>query len=225
MPTPNTSVPGPGAEKSLGSISREMSSMADSYEDGPTGAEVSLETISINVKDTEDLYSVDLTPDPSFDGVQPHGMDEFSDADTMLCTELFENGELPKHIYDADCEITRQRYYGTNLYKGYSIFAPPYLWLMRNSIFCRSLIAPLVAQWAYYMAYENKTITEKSNIGERLLQTGMLVLPAFGILSNISKNRYYTRLLSALSFIITILPLFIYSYRFKKGKINGIINR
>ena len=217
-------VPSTGVEKTLGKIRQELesnstSAAAPKYNEGPfTTSQTSLKIASTQTTATTTYTNnngyVSQISGNNPDEVTPYSIDEFSgyQHNTVLCTELYNQGVMSKKLYAADCEITSKLYHGTLLYDGYIIFARYYLWILRN---CRKFSKKyghhIILAWAEYLAYINGTEPDKNTTGRNILYLGKMVLPIIGILSKISNNNVYTNILSIISFIITFPVLFIYS--------------
>jgi hypothetical protein len=130
---------------------------------------------------------------------------------TVLCTAVHELGYISDDVLKGDNLIYEKKFKDTYVYDGYLIFAKYYLYLLHNSNFWRPLIALMVSLWAKYMAYKMGTYHKSNFTGALLTLMGIICLWPIGLLSKISKNKYYRNTLSAFILGITIGPLCLYS--------------
>jgi hypothetical protein len=215
MPVPTT-----GSPKSLGKIRQELESTntSDDYDNGPyTTDPTSLEDASTG--NHVALNNLNLIGTPTLDDA-PYSMDEFSSYDQnstkVLCTELYNQGILSEELYKADCALCHQRYSQTLMHSGYLIFAYWPLWLLKNKKkFAKKYMHHILISWAKYMAYEYGTIEYKDRAGQILLYLGLIFSPILGLLSKLSKNTIYHKILSTMCFIISFIPLLGYSCTIK----------
>ena len=142
---------------------------------------------------------------------------------TVLCTAVHKLGYFDEEVLRGDNLIYEKWFKDSLAYDGYLIFAKYYLYLLNNSNFSRPLIALMVTRWAKYMAYKMGTYHKSNFTGALLTWMGILHLWPFGLLSKISKNKYYRNVLSAILLGITIGPLCLYSSILSKitGENNG----
>ncbi len=89
-----------------------------------------------------------------------------SGGGTIICSELHEQGYMPKEIWEADEEwgrmIARK---DPDIIRGYRYWAAPVVRLMQRSERATKIIAWLTKPWAYQMAYEVGAVERGSFLG------------------------------------------------------------
>ncbi|MCT4654227.1 MAG: hypothetical protein N4A65_00295 [Cohaesibacter sp.] len=94
------------------------------------------------------------------------GSSSSSGGGTIICSELYRQGYMPKEIWDADEEwgrmIARR---DPDIIRGYRYWAAPVVRLMQRSRRATKLIAWLTRPWAYQMAFEVGAVPKGSALG------------------------------------------------------------
>ncbi|WP_156503102.1 hypothetical protein PJ900_12245 [Tistrella mobilis] len=74
-------------------------------------------------------------------------------ASRVICTELYRQGYIPRHIYAANVAHYR-KYARPEAARAYHAWGVPYVRLMRRSKLATAIARPIFTTWAYQMAYE-----------------------------------------------------------------------
>lgn len=88
----------------------------------------------------------------------------------VICTELFEQGRLPLHIYKADTAFGHTVH--PAIHAGYLLWAQYVVKLMRRSSAFTDFVELFARPWAHHMAYKMGVETEDSVLGRALMTVG-----------------------------------------------------
>mgnify|MGYP001610481001 CR=1 FL=1 len=89
---------------------------------------------------------------------------------TAICTVVWEKGDLPLYIYNADCEYANTVPYDVRV--GYWTWAVPLSKLMRRSRIVYLLIRPIARAWAYDMYQRTRNGARGPRMGRWLSDWG-----------------------------------------------------
>lgn len=121
-------------------------------------------------------------PDSSGGGHGPLG--------TVLCTLVYERGDLPERIYQADRAYGRL-HVTMDEFRGYHFWAKPLAGAAQSKPWLYKLVRPVARAWAYQMAYQMGE-APKANLAGMMLQK--LIQPVCGALGKaIRMGRVYQR--------------------------------
>lgn len=112
---------------------------------------------------------------------------EQSKSGKVLCSELYRQGKLPKHIYEADQRHARKINPFTVL--GYHLWAKPLVKVMKKSTILTTALKPFIKAWAYHMAYKEKVVKKDNKLGLVLEKTGMPICYCLGRLCFNKKSK------------------------------------
>ena len=103
------------------------------------------------------------------------------DGGSIICTELYRQGLLPKKIWVADMRYARDHTSETTK-RGYHFWARPCVRAMRRSKFWTRFWKPIAGGWAYHMAYKLGRHDRPNWMGRMVALT---LLPLSGTLGRI----------------------------------------
>jgi hypothetical protein len=114
-----------------------------------------------------------------FGGLGPNGEGDGGEGDgTVICTELYRQGLMPREIYQAD------RLFGASqdvsVLEGYRAWAKPVVRLMRRSKAVTRAVHFIASPWAKEMAYQMGATEEGSVIGWAMMSVGIPVCRMLG---------------------------------------------
>lgn len=96
-------------------------------------------------------------------------------SDKIICTELYRQGKLPRHIYENDAQVGRE--YAKNdplVMKGYHVWGRPVAKLMAHSRVVTAVVEPFAKAWAFHIA------GQKSLLGAVLFNVGVPICRIIG---------------------------------------------
>jgi hypothetical protein len=151
---------GSSAADQLSELGHEVSSM-------PDGEISSVEDVDSPVEDT-----FGYGPTVGYDDT----MDESAgDGDKIICTELYRQGKLPRHIYENDAQVGREYAKSDPLVmKGYHVWGRPVARLMGRSRAVTAVVEPFAKAWAFHIA------GQKSLLGAALFNIGVPICRIIG---------------------------------------------
>jgi hypothetical protein len=112
-------------------------------------------------------------PHPTPTGIAADGQGDGTNdtGDTVICTELYRQGIMPRHIWEAD------ERFGDTLDKtardGYHIFAIPWVKVMQRSPLATRLTWLVARPWAQHMAFQMGALEEDNAFGRMLMKIGI----------------------------------------------------
>ncbi|WP_339713363.1 hypothetical protein [uncultured Sneathiella sp.] len=101
----------------------------------------------------------------------PSGDSNAGQGDTIICSELFRQGIMPRYIWEAD-----ERFGDTldeTTLQGYHAWAGPWVRVMQRSPLATRLTWLVARPWAYHMAFKMNAVEEDNAIGRLLMSIGI----------------------------------------------------
>ncbi|MAZ02527.1 MAG: hypothetical protein CMN56_05255 [Sneathiella sp.] len=108
----------------------------------------------------------------------PSGDPGAGQGDTVICSELYRQGIMPRHIWEAD-----ERFGDTldkSTLEGYHRWAEPWVRVMQRSPLATRLTWLVARPWAYYMAFKMKAVKEDNATGRLLMKIGLPLCQTIG---------------------------------------------
>jgi hypothetical protein len=109
------------------------------------------------------------------EGSAPDGGGADGGDDKIICTELYRQGKLPRHIYENDAQVGREFAQNDPLVmKGYHLWGRPVARLMGRSRAVTAIVEPFAKAWAFHIA------GQKSLLGAVLFNVGVPICRMIG---------------------------------------------
>ncbi|XP_019636207.1 PREDICTED: uncharacterized protein LOC109478829 [Branchiostoma belcheri] len=103
------------------------------------------------------------------------------EAASIICTELFAQGQLDAQTYLADAAFGRQLAAEfPHVMEGYHTLANPIVWLMQRSDTATSIVKTFALPWARHMSYLQDMVDEGDQFGAVVMEIGMVLSGAVG---------------------------------------------
>ncbi len=125
-------------------------------------------------------------PQPAPTGIAADGQGSLSGNDTagpgagpkIICNELYRQGYMPKHIWEAD-----ERFGATldaRTLEGYHRWAEPWVRVMQRSRLATRLTWTVAKPWAEHMAFRMRAVEEDNPLGRAMMKIGLPLCKALG---------------------------------------------
>ena len=146
---------------------------------------------ALNSSGAQDIFAGVATGSPVGAAAQATG------GGTVLCTLIYSRGDLPKHIYEADCAYGR-KYPSITTFRGYYLWGKPLADLARRKPWVYACVRPFASAWAHRMAHK-MGVEAAPHWGGAVFQTVVQPICFFLGCGLVSKKKLTHRLVRLLS--------------------------